>query len=82
MASVSNGSRESIKIRLARKVGGVLIDDLTQRISELEAEVQENRHLNLRLAELIDVVSELLVPVASQDQAKIAAAVEKFQKAL
>lgn len=80
MAGVSN--KESFKIRVARKVGGVLIDDLTQRIKELEAEVQENRHLNLRLAELIDVVSELLVPVASQDQAKIDAAVEKFQKAL
>lgn len=81
MAGVSK-NRESVRIRVARKVGGVLIDELTQRISELEAEVQENRHLNLRLAELIDVVSELLVPVASQDQAKIAAAVEKFQKAL
>ncbi|MCX6396514.1 MAG: hypothetical protein NTV23_08515 [Propionibacteriales bacterium] len=80
MAGVS--SKGSVRTRLARKVGGVLIDDLTQRIGELEAEIQENRHLNLRLAELIDVVSELLVPVASQDQAKIAAAVEKFQKAL
>lgn len=80
MAGVSN--KESIKIRLARKVGGVLIDDLTKRIGELEAEIQENRQLNQRLAELIDVVSELLVPVASQDQARISAAVEKFQKAL
>lgn len=80
MAAVNN--KPSVRTRLARKVGGVLIDDLTQRITELEAEIQENRNLNLRLAELIDVVSELLVPVASQDQAKIAAAVEKFQKAL
>lgn len=74
--------KPTFRTRLARKVGGVLIDDLTQRIGELEAEIQENRQLNQRLAELIDVVSELLVPVASQDEAKIAAAVEKFQKAL
>lgn len=80
MAAVN--SKPSVRTRLARKVGGVLIDDLTQRITELEAEIQENRNLNLRLAELIDVVSELLVPVASQDETKIAAAVEKFQKAL
>ncbi|MCW2785935.1 MAG: hypothetical protein JWP74_2452 [Marmoricola sp.] len=80
MAGMSN--KESVRVRVARKVGGVLIDDLTQRINELEAEVQENRHLNLRLAELIDVVAELLVPIASQDQARIQAAVAKFQAAL
>lgn len=77
-----NNSKDSLRTRVARKVGGVLIDDLTTRIGELEAEIQENRNLNLRVAELIDVVAELLIPVASQDRAKIDAAVEKFQRAL
>jgi hypothetical protein len=44
---------------------------LEQRIRELEAEVQECRQVNLRLAELMDVVAELLLPVAQQDPERV-----------
>ena len=44
-----------------------LAPQLEQRIRELEAEVQECREVNLRLAELMDVVAELLLPVTQQD---------------
>jgi hypothetical protein len=56
--------------------------DLLARIEELEAEVQENRNLNLRVAELVDLVQELLIPVASQDRDRIEAALAKFQRSL
>ena len=39
-------------------------------------------HLNLRVAELVDLVQELLLPVASQDKDKIDAALAKFQRSL
>lgn len=52
------------------------------RISALEDEVQECRQLNLRLAELTDVVGELLLPVAQRDEARIAEAVERYSKGL
>jgi hypothetical protein len=85
VASVNDG-KASLRMRATRKVvmaaGGEVIDDLVRRIAELEAEVQENRKVNLRVAELVDVVAELLVPLASQDQARIDAAIEKFQQAL
>jgi len=68
----------SLRSRLAHRVAG----DLLTRIEELEAEVQENRNLNLRVAELIDVVQELLIPVASQDRDRIDAALAKFQRSL
>lgn len=42
---------------------------LRQRVAELEAEVQENRQLNRRIAELTDVVTELLIPLAERDDA-------------
>jgi hypothetical protein len=81
-----NDGKASLRMRATRKVvmaaGGEVIDDLVRRIAELEAEVQENRKVNLRVAELVDVVAELLVPLASQDQARIDAAIEKFQQAL
>jgi hypothetical protein len=44
---------------------------IPQRIQALEAEVQENRRLNRRIAELTDVVAELLVPIADRDEDKV-----------
>ena len=38
------------------------------RLSALEAEAHENRQLNRRIAELTDVVAELLVPLADRDE--------------
>jgi hypothetical protein len=68
----------SLRSRLAHRLAG----DLLTRIEELEAEVQENRNLNLRVAELVDLVQELLIPVASQDRDRIDAALAKFQRSL
>jgi hypothetical protein len=42
--------------------------------------VQECRQLNLRLAELTDVVQELLVPLAQRDEARLADAIERLEK--
>ena len=44
---------------------------LEQRVRELEAEMQECRQVNLRLAELMDVVAELLLPAVQQDPARV-----------
>ena len=76
--------RESFKDRavdrVARAVAGERLDQLQQRLEELEAEVQECRQLNLRLAEITDVVEQLLLPVAARDEERIAAAVEKYNR--
>ncbi len=44
---------------------------LRLRVRELEAEMQEMRLLNRRLAELMDVVEELLVPLSQRDEEKV-----------
>ena len=59
-----------------------MLSELLARIDDLEAAVEENRNLNLRVAELVDLVQELLIPVASQDQDKIQAALVEFQRSL
>lgn len=71
-----------VRRRLADAAGGGLVTELLSRMDELEAAVQENRNLNLRVAELVDLVQELLLPVASQDRDKIDAALAKFQRSL
>jgi len=56
--------------------------DLEQRIADLEADLTELRRHNLRLAEVVDVVQELLVPAATRDEAKVREALDRFQESL
>ncbi len=57
-------------------------DRLEQRVAELEADMASMRRHNVRLAEIADVVQELLVPMASRDEAAIQQAIERFQESL
>jgi hypothetical protein len=70
----------------ARKVAalgaGRQVEELRARVAVLEEEVQECRQLNLRLAELTDVVGELLLPVAQRDEARVAEVMERYSKGL
>lgn len=47
------------------------VTSLRRRVTELEAEVQETRRLNVRVAELLDIVEELLVPISLRDEEKV-----------
>ena len=58
------------------------VEALRERVAVLEDEVQECRQLNLRLAELTDVVQELLLPVAQRDEERLAALLEKYSRGL
>lgn len=53
---------------------------LERRVAELEDAVQECRALNVRLAELTDVVAELLLPVAARDEARIEELLKKYRR--
>jgi TolA-binding protein len=80
----AGGNMETLKARLrgvvasqGRRVARITgvdteIRELRDRVAELEREVQESRRLNQRLAELTDVVSEVLVPAADRDDKKLA----------
>ncbi len=68
--------------RVARLGAGAQLEALQERVAILEDEVQECRQLNLRLAELTDVVQELLLPVAQRDEAEVAEVMEKYSKGL
>jgi hypothetical protein len=52
---------------------------LGDRLTEMEAEIQECRQLNLRLAELCDVMMELLLPIADRDQGEVEAILARYR---
>ena len=64
--------KEQLGSAVRRFKGGGL-GRLRSRVAELENEVQENRRLNRRVAELLDVVEELLVPIAQRDEERVRA---------
>lgn len=53
------------------KLAKFTVPAMERRITELEQEVQEVRRLNRRLAELMDIVEELLVPISLRDEEKV-----------
>ncbi len=74
--STSDGLLRSGLRRLADPRG------MGERVARLEAEVDELQQLNLRLAELIDVVQELLLPLARQDPDRAIEVLERYRDEL
>jgi hypothetical protein len=88
----AGGNMETLKTR-ARAQGRVVarrlvriagldteVRGLRDRVEVLEREVQETRRLHQRLAELTDVVTEVLVPAADREDDKIRAILAKYNK--
>ena len=76
--SIRDRSRNALRVVSGRE----RLDELRRRVVELEKEVQENRRLNRRLAELMDVVQELLLPVAQRDEELLRERLERYSASL
>lgn len=74
-------SRVRDRLRDARASSAEL-HDLRARVRRLEVEVQECRALNGRLAELTDIVTELLLPVAARDEARLGELLERYRASI
>jgi len=70
--TVARAKRVAVRVRDRR-------GSVHARLAELEAAVQENRQLNRRVAELTDLVTELVVPLARRDDAEAAAVLERYR---
>jgi hypothetical protein len=68
--------------RRSKQETGPSYDDLVQRLAALEEAVEENRRLNQRLADVIDVVVEVLVPAAERDDERMRAALGRLETTL
>ncbi len=58
------------------------VGELQAEVRGLDAEVQETRRLNRRLAEVIDVVQEVLVPAANRDDERLRRLLDEYSKRL
>jgi len=53
--------------------------EVRARLAVLEAEVQEQRQLSRRVAELTDLVTDLLVPLSLRDHTRVQEIVERYR---
>ena len=68
MAGVNKDDlRKALRVLPARRA----VERLEARVDELEEDLRELRSHQLRLAELTDVVQELLLPLSQRDQDKV-----------
>jgi cell shape-determining protein MreC len=65
-----NPLRSAVSERVAR---------LEAEVAELQDSVEENRRLNERLSDVLDVITELLVPAVNRDEARLRDALEKLK---
>ena len=56
--------------------------DLEERIEVMEDEMQEHRQLSRRVAELTDLVADLLVPLAQNDQSRVDEIVSEYRASI
>lgn len=56
--------------------------EVRARLIRLEAEIQEQRQLSRRVAELTDLVTELLVPLAEDRPEQAAAIVRRYRQSI
>ncbi|WP_323792348.1 DUF6752 domain-containing protein [Nocardioides sp.] len=67
---------------VADKLSAVSPLALKRRIAVLEEEVQECRQTSLRVAELTDLVTELLVPLVRGDNAEALEILDRYHQSL
>jgi prefoldin subunit 5 len=71
---MSNKATEALK-RLSRKGQ---IEALRDEVRELRDAVEESRRLNERLSDVLDVVTELLVPAVDRNEERLAEALKRI----
>jgi predicted nucleic acid-binding Zn-ribbon protein len=58
------------------------LEDLRERVAQLELDIQEARQLNKRLAEVTDVVAEVLLPADQRDEGRMRDLLAQYEASL
>jgi hypothetical protein len=70
------------KVRDRVRATGVLDRSLRGRVQRLEQELEADRQLHRKVAELSDVVAELLIPIQDRDDKKVAQVLAQYRKTI
>jgi len=70
------------KVRERVRATGVLDRSLRGRVQRLEEELEADRQLHRRIAELSDVVAELLIPIQDRDEQKVGQVLAQYRKTI
>jgi uncharacterized protein YciW len=86
MRNIADPSRLMARLRSRRHPDDALSTEqkqsLAARVAALEDAVEESRQLNQRLADVVDVVTEVLVPAADRDDERLREALAHLNKTL
>jgi hypothetical protein len=56
--------------------------DLRERVQQLELDIQESRQMSKRLAEVTDVIAEVLLPAEQRDEERIHQLLARYESGL
>lgn len=71
MAANPQSPVRRLAARAKGRLSGPSHAELARRVERLEAAVEENRRLNQRLSEVLDVMVEVLVPAVDRDEERL-----------
>jgi hypothetical protein len=84
MASAKGEKAKDVARRVRDRVRatGAFDRSLRGRVSQLEKELEADRQLHRKIAELSDVVTELLVPLQDRDEARVNEVLQHYRKTI
>jgi len=73
-----------VGVRVRDRVRGskAFENTLRGRVERLEEELEADRQLHRKVAELSDVVAELLIPIQDRDEAKVNEVLSRYRKTI
>jgi hypothetical protein len=84
MASAKGEKAKEVARKLRDRVRATNAFDrsLRGRVLRLEQELEADRQLHRKIAELSDVVAELLVPIQDRDEARVSEVLAQYRKTI
>jgi hypothetical protein len=84
MASAKGEKAKDVarKVRDRVRATGAFDRTLRGRVHRLERELEADRQLHRKIAELSDVVTELLIPIQDRDEARVAEVLSQYRKTI
>lgn len=82
MASADKAKELARRVRDRVRDSGAFDRSLRGRVERLEQQLEADRQLHRKIAELSDVVAELLIPIQDRDEARVTEVLAQYRKTI